>query len=105
MTDAVPGLPLTPGEISAALAGLPGWSGDTHGLRRTLRFAGFAEALAFMTGVAPAIDRLGHHPDWRNVYERIEIALATHDAGDRVTALDLELARLIDRHLARRQGR
>lgn len=89
--------PLADAEITAALAGLSGWSGGTTGLRRTWRFAGFPAAIAWMAQVAPDIERLGHHPEWSNVYDRVSVVLRTHDAADRVTARDVELARLLDR--------
>ncbi len=95
--------PLTAAVVATSLARFPGWSGDTAALRRTYRFPGFTEALAFMSGCVPEIERLGHHPEWRNVYDRVDVTLTTHDAGGRVTRLDLDLAGIIDGH-ARRLG-
>jgi 4a-hydroxytetrahydrobiopterin dehydratase len=83
-------------ELTAALAALRGWSGDSDGLLRAWRFSSFAQAMAFMHDCAPGIDALGHHPDWSNVYDRVSIRLTTHDAGNRVTVRDVELAALLD---------
>lgn len=87
---------LSPRELTLALGSMPGWSGDVKGMTRTYRFADFKTAMAFMQGVAPAIDAANHHPEWSNVYNRVSVTLRTHDAGDRVTALDVTLARLLD---------
>lgn len=87
---------LLPATIAEVLVRLPGWSGDINGLTRTYRFADFTAAMAFMQAVAPAIDALNHHPEWSNVYNRVSVTLRTHDAGDRVTELDVKLARLLD---------
>lgn len=86
--------------IDPALAtgSLTGWAvaaGDRPALARTLRFADFNAAFAFMTRVALKAETMNHHPEWSNVYDRVEILLTTHDAGG-VTALDVELARFID---------
>lgn len=82
----------------AALADLPAWSrsdGPRDAIVRTLRFADFNAAFGFMTRVALKADGMDHHPEWSNIYNRVEILLTTHDA-DGVTALDVELARFID---------
>ncbi|HEY0649185.1 4a-hydroxytetrahydrobiopterin dehydratase [Phenylobacterium sp.] len=78
----------------AALAKLPGWSkveGDRDAIQRTFRFKDFNEAFGFMTRVAIKADQLDHHPEWFNVYNRVDVTLATHDA-DGVTELDVTLA-------------
>lgn len=87
-------------EIAAALRELPGWELREGKLRRELAFADFSEAFAFMTRVALAAERLDHHPDWSNVWNRVAIALWTHDAGG-ITARDLALARQIEAALSR----
>jgi 4a-hydroxytetrahydrobiopterin dehydratase len=69
-------------------------------LRRTFEFADFSSAFAFMTRVAMLAESAQHHPDWSNVYNRVEITLTTHDAGHVVTDADRELAAAIDRLLA-----
>ncbi|MFI5399926.1 MAG: 4a-hydroxytetrahydrobiopterin dehydratase [SAR324 cluster bacterium] len=86
--------PLSAAEIQAALAGLPGWQFHEGRLRREFRFADFSTAFAFMTRVALLAERLNHHPDWSNVYQRVTIELHTHDAGG-VTGRDVEMARRI----------
>ena len=93
--------PLTAEAVRQALTALPGWSGDELVLRRKWRFASFAEAIAFMHACVPGIDAHNHHPEWTNVYDRVMVALRTHDAGDRVTAADLTLARHLDAIAAR----
>lgn len=87
---------LLPAAVAEVLVRLPGWSGDSNGLTRTYRFRDFTTAMAFMHGAAPAIDAGNHHPEWSNVYNRVSVTLRTHDAGDRVTELDVKLARLLD---------
>lgn len=83
---------------AAALAVLPLWAvadETRQALVRSLRFADFNTAFAFMTRVALKAETMDHHPEWSNVYNRVEVLLTTHDAGG-VTDLDLELARFID---------
>ncbi len=66
---------------------------------RTLKFADFNAAFGFMTRVALMADKMDHHPEWSNVYDRVEVLLTTHDA-DGVTDKDVTLARFIDRAAA-----
>jgi 4a-hydroxytetrahydrobiopterin dehydratase len=89
--------PLTPPEIAAALVDLPGWTPEHNALAKTFKFAGFRDALAFMVRVGFEAEEMNHHPDWTNVYNRVNLRLTTHDAGGRVTAKDVELARRIER--------
>jgi 4a-hydroxytetrahydrobiopterin dehydratase len=86
---------LTADELDAALRGLPGWVLRDGALRRAFAFANFADAFAWMAAVALACEKLDHHPDWRNVYNRVEVALSTHDPRG-ITELDLTLARRMD---------
>ena len=82
----------------AALAQLPQWRaapGDRDAIVRSFRFGDFNAAFGFMTRVALAAEKLDHHPEWSNVYDRVEVLLATHDAGG-VTALDVSLAKIMD---------
>ena len=72
---------------------LLGRQGDA--IRRTLRFADFAAAFGFMARVALAAEKMDHHPEWSNVYSRVDIVLTTHDA-DGVTERDVALAAAID---------
>jgi len=87
--------PLAPAEINAALTALPGWTFKHDALVKEFKFGNFREAMSFMTRVAFEAEALNHHPDWTNVYNRVAIRLNTHDAGGKVTAKDVELARKI----------
>jgi 4a-hydroxytetrahydrobiopterin dehydratase len=83
---------------AAAIAQLSGWSAASDhadAIAKTYRFADFNEAFGFMTRVALMADKLDHHPEWFNVYNRVEVLLTTHDA-DGVTDLDVALARFMD---------
>ena len=82
---------------AAVLEQLPLWSydADAQGIRRTLRFADFAEAFGFMARVAILAEKADHDPEWFNVYNRVEILLTTHDAGG-LSRRDVELASAID---------
>ena len=89
-------------EISAALASdLSKWSLDGDFIRRQLVFADFREAWSFMNEVALSAESMNHHPNWENVYNRVDISLSTHDANG-LTQLDLDLALQIEACLARR---
>jgi len=93
---------LTDSTLRDALATLPEWRHEDGALRRDLRFPDFLAAFSFLAAVAMLAERLGHHPEIRNVYRDVSLTLRTHDAGDRVTSLDVDLAAAIDRHLGRR---
>lgn len=84
---------LTPAALTAALAALPGWKpvDGRDAIARDFRFADFSAAFGFMTRVALLAESMNHHPEWFNVYNRVDVILTTHDA-DGVTALDLRLA-------------
>ena len=85
-------------EIESALGTLPGWSVRDEKLTRELKFADFSEAFGFMTRVALAAEQRDHHPEWSNVWNKVSIALVTHDSGG-ITEKDVELAREISRLL------
>lgn len=78
-------------ELQSALRGLPGWSLQADKLHRQFQFADFIEAFGFMSRLALVAEKMGHHPEWFNVYNRVTIDLTTHDAGG-ITALDIQLA-------------
>ena len=82
----------------AALDELAGWKmvEGRDAITRTLKFADFSEAFGFMTRVALAAEKLDHHPEWSNVWNRVEITLSTHDAGG-LTDRDLKLAKIVDK--------
>lgn len=84
--------PLTTSEIKHALTHLPGWAWNCEALVKTLEFGDFREAMGFMLRAGFEADALDHHPEWTNVYNKVSIRLATHDAGNKVTAKDVELA-------------
>ena len=94
------------GEARArALAGLEGWTevAGRDAIGRTYRFADFNGAFGFMTRVALLAERMDHHPEWRNVYNRVEVVLTTHDAGG-LTRRDVALARFMDRAASEQGG-
>jgi 4a-hydroxytetrahydrobiopterin dehydratase len=72
------------------------WNESSNTLSRTFTFRDFRDAFAFMTRVAFEAEKINHHPDWRNVWNTVEITLSTHDAGNVVTDLDRELAQRMD---------
>ena len=81
----------------AATAQLDGWRAQDgrDAIVKTFTFADFNQAFGWMTRVALLADRMDHHPEWSNVYNRVEVLLSTHDA-DGVTGLDLAMARFMD---------
>lgn len=82
----------------AAVAKLKGWSkaeGERDAIAKTFKFRDFNQAFGFMTRVALKADQLDHHPEWFNVYNRVDVLLATHDA-EGVTELDVTLASFMD---------
>lgn len=82
-------------EIEARLAELDGWTLENGKLHRDFRFASFVEAFGFMTRVALVAEKMDHHPEWSNVYDRVSVDLTTHDAGG-ITELDFRLAAAMD---------
>lgn len=72
------------------------WIEENDQLVGTFEFKDFVEAFAFMTKVALMAEKMDHHPEWTNVYNKVEIRLSTHDAGNVVTAVDRELASMIE---------
>lgn len=91
---------LTDAETAALLAEVPGWTlrADGKAITRTFTFADFNAAFGFMTRVALYADKADHHPEWFNVYNRVEITLTTHDA-DGLSARDAAMARTIESYL------
>lgn len=72
------------------------WKEINNQLKASFQFKNFIEAFAFMTEVAFQAEKQGHHPNWSNVYNKVEFALTTHDAGNTVTEKDWKLAKAID---------
>lgn len=91
--------PLAADALELALAALPGWKIEGDRLEKRFVFGDFKEAFAFLTRVAFEAEGLGHHPEIHNVYETVDLALTTHDAGNKVTARDVELAAAIEAFL------
>jgi 4a-hydroxytetrahydrobiopterin dehydratase len=81
-----------------ALLEIPEWSevAGRDAIHRTFTFDSFIEAFGFMTRAALRAEKMDHHPEWFNVYNRVEVTLSTHDAGG-FTELDLRLAKIMDR--------
>ncbi len=73
------------------------WKENDNKLTKTFEFKDFQEAFAFMTRVAFLAEKHNHHPNWSNVYNKVEIALTTHDAGNTVTEKDRKLSEAIDK--------
>ena len=98
----MPIAPLLEQEIAAALAGLPGWARaeGRSAIAKRFEFADFNAAWGFMCRVALAAERQNHHPEWFNVWNRVEITLSTHDAGG-LSARDVRLADAIEKIFAR----
>jgi 4a-hydroxytetrahydrobiopterin dehydratase len=88
---------LTDSEREAALAELSGWSLSREGkaIARTFTFADFSQAFAFMTRAALLAEKADHHPEWFNVYNRVEVTLTTHDAGG-LSQRDVAMAKAMD---------
>jgi len=82
-------------EIEQELKNLPGWSIVNEKLHREIEFDSFNEAFGFMTRAAMEIEKMNHHPEWFNVYNRITIDLMTHDAGG-ITKNDTHLAKILN---------
>ena len=86
---------LADNEIRKWLESHRSWELDGPMLRRSLEFADFSEAFAFMTRVALMAEKADHHPEWFNVYNKVDVAITTHDVGG-LTRLDIEFATAVD---------
>jgi 4a-hydroxytetrahydrobiopterin dehydratase len=88
---------LNPQERAEALANLAGWSelSGRDAIAKSFKFKTFSEAFGFMARVALAAEKMDHHPEWTNVYNRVDVVLATHSAGG-LTELDVKLAQKMD---------
>ena len=86
---------LTDDEIKQALPKLPGWPVEDAKLHREYQFPDFAHAFGFIATAAIGIEKMNHHPEWFNVYNRVRIDLSTHDSGG-ITQKDLDLAHLLE---------
>lgn len=93
-------------ERVAALKRIPGWRtlDDRDAIAKSFAFRDFNEAFGFMTRAALIAEKMDHHPEWSNVYKRVDVVLSTHSAGG-LTELDLKLAAAMDRIAASLSGR
>jgi len=82
-------------KISEQLKNLPGWSVKEEKLHKDFEFESFNQAFGFMTRAAMEIEKMNHHPEWFNVYNRITVDLTTHDAGG-ITENDINLAKILN---------
>lgn len=87
---------MTEAELAAQLASLDGWEQRADRICKQFKFKDFVEAFGWMTQVALIAERMNHHPEWQNVYNRVSVELTTHDSGG-VTARDVKLAQAMDR--------
>jgi len=96
----MPAAKLTDAELANALVSLPEWRIQDGKLHRDYRFSDFVHAFGFMTIAALEIEKMNHHPEWFNVWNRVVVDLTTHDAGG-ITAKDIQLAGTLDRLAAK----
>ena len=89
-------------ELSDALSTLTGWTVAEAKLHKEYKFTDFIHAFGFMATAALAIEKMNHHPEWFNVYNRVTVDLSTHDAGG-ITSKDTDLAKILDEIAARLQ--
>lgn len=87
--------------IENALRALPGWAraGNRHALEKSFKFKNFGQAWAFMSRIALLAEKMDHHPEWFNVYNRVDITLTTHDA-DGISERDIKMAEKIEKFTA-----
>lgn len=87
---------LTKNEIQHALDMLNDWQVEDGKLTRQFKFASFAQAIGWMVAVGVEADKIDHHPEWTNVYNRVSVSLVTHDLDNEISNLDVELAQKMD---------
>lgn len=88
---------LTQEQIQTALDELPGWEVKEGKLHKTFKFETFAQAIGWMVSVAIHADKMDHHPDWTNAYNRVMVDLSTHDMDDAISSFDVNLARQMEK--------
>jgi len=89
--------PLSNDAIERTLVELPGWRFEDDRLKKTFELSSFREAISFIVRLAFEAESQNHHPELGNVYNRVDVAITTHDAGNRVTESDVALASAIER--------
>ena len=87
---------LTDTELADLLAALPDWQVVDGKLQRNYKFGSFAEALGWMVSAGIFADKIDHHPEWSNVYNRVQVHLVTHDMGNVISTLDVALAKKME---------
>ncbi len=87
---------LSPEQIQKHLSDLPEWRFENNKLKRNYEFKTFIDAFAFMTKVAHEAEKQQHHPEWFNVYNKVNVELTTHDAGNKVSEKDFALAKTME---------
>jgi 4a-hydroxytetrahydrobiopterin dehydratase len=83
-------------ELTAVLANLPGWEEKDGKLHKTYKFDSFAQAMGWMISVAIHADKMDHHPEWSNVYNKVQVDLVTHDLDNAISNLDIDLAKKME---------
>lgn len=83
-------------ELADALEGLAGWTIEEGKLHKQFKFGSFAAALGWMVAVGVVADKMDHHPEWSNVYNRVTVNLVTHDLGNAISSWDVVLAQKMD---------
>ena len=87
---------LSEAELTLALNGLPEWQIKEGKLYKEYKFSSFATALGWMVSAGVHAEKLGHHPEWFNVYNTVQVNLITHDIGNAISNLDVELAKKME---------
>jgi 4a-hydroxytetrahydrobiopterin dehydratase len=82
--------------LQAALTELPGWEVKEGKLHKIFKFDSFSQALGWMVSAGIEADKMDHHPEWTNVYNRVEVNLVTHDLGNEISNLDVELGQKME---------
>jgi 4a-hydroxytetrahydrobiopterin dehydratase len=93
---------LSAADVTARIVSVPGWSVEKDKLHREYKFPDFAHAFSFMAMIATVAEKMDHHPEWLNVYNRITVDLSTHDAGG-ITELDFQLAAAMEKAASKLQ--
>ena len=84
-------------DLNAVLQELPGWEVKAGKLHKTIKFGSFAQAMGWMVSAAVYADKIDHHPEWSNVYNRVTVNLVTHDLDNAISNLDVDLARQMEK--------
>lgn len=87
---------LNEADLKTALTQLDGWEVQEGKLHKTYKFGSFAQAIGWMMSAAIEVDKMDHHPEWSNVYNRVSVNLVTHDLDNAISNLDIELAQKLD---------